>query len=255
MSEAPATNNPKDPNPRQQVKKTVSFSKLKEYLPYFSGLIILLGLLRQMIYYSYYHVEIQNYIGVSELLLAWMDEAWLFVFFVFNTTMLFIFFSNQKYPKGKYATVKLKNMENRMIKISSIATFLLTIILCFFSLYYFAAGIITFFFLPFYSLAKRILKFYPVSLKAFQFIYFSIGVFVTFTLLTAGSIHGVNKGAYTGTKIYTKDSTYVSDSIHFYIGKTTNYYFIYNKDKKSTLVLPEREVSKFELHGEIPILK
>ena len=51
------------------------------------------------------------------------------------------------------------------------------------------------------------------------------------------------------TKIYTNDSTYISESSNYFIGKTEKYYFIYNKDKKSSLVIPEREVSKFELHS------
>ena len=65
-------------------------------------------------------------------------------------------------------------------------------------------------------------------------------------ILAIGYVDATEKGEYTGTKIFTKDSTYVSDKNHFYIGKTQNFYFIYNKNS-STLVIPEREVTKFEL--------
>ena len=71
----------------------------------------------------------------------------------------------------------------------------------------------------------------------------SIYIVVAFS---AADCVATEQGEYAGTKIYTKDSTYISDSSHFYIGKTQNYYFIHNKDS-STLVIPEREVTKFDL--------
>jgi len=91
----------------------------------------------------------------------------------------------------------------------------------------------------------------PLNKNLFNLAYFSILFFAVINNFAYFDAQKAEKGIYTGTKIYTKDSTYVSDSTHFYIGKTTNYYFIYNKDKKSTLVLPEREVSKFELHWNL----
>ena len=65
--------------------------------------------------------------------------------------------------------------------------------------------------------------------------------------LTNWDVKNTKHFQYYGTKIITSDSTYTSDSLHYYIGKTENYVFIYNTPDKSATIIPSSEVRKMIL--------
>lgn len=230
----------------------MNWKSIKEYLPYFSGLIILLGLLRQMVYYIHFNIPIQNYIGVSELLLAWIDES-----FLFFTNLIILIFYMRFLSVG--SNFNLNRLGKIIFPLFAIFLFYQFINLLISRQYYSSITFLIIIFVSLYPLAgwiiNIVLKKTPIKLAYFQLIYFSICVILIFILVTRNTLKYVDDGKYIGTKIYTNDSTYVSDSTHFFIGKTENFYFIHNKDKKSTLVIPEREVSKFELQVHYPYKK
>ena len=120
-------------------------------------------------------------------------------------------------------------------------------------------GVAVIFFISFFALfvyyLSTLFLFYPMISREINgkikpmYLHFSVTLMVVGILLAlfAGNdVARARKGYYTGTKIYTKDSTYTSDSLHFYIGKTQNYYFFHNRGS-TNLIIPEREVLKFDL--------
>ncbi len=82
--------------------------------------------------------------------------------------------------------------------------------------------------------------------KLFHFIFFIIILFAWLLNTIYIDVSLTFKGKYLGTKIFTKDSIYISDKSSFFIGKTEKFYFIRNR-RSSTLVIPEKEVIKFDL--------
>jgi hypothetical protein len=254
-------NDPQD-SYKIQPKKESSWKTFKEYIPYLSGLIILLGLIRQMIYYYHYNIEIQNYIGASELLLAWADESILFFYFILP--LLFMLNLYAKYQNDFQKFLKLRTL--RTIYIYTLSVLLVFIVLSILDSYIVFKRP-TLFFFKMASLLLLLVGVFNVivaecasvlfksnNIIIFKFVFASCSFLAFIFLLTNQSIKNVDNGNFIGTTIVTKDSTYISDRTHYYIGKTEKYYFIFNKDKKTTLIIPEREVLKFELKGHIPII-
>jgi hypothetical protein len=71
-------------------------------------------------------------------------------------------------------------------------------------------------------------------------------VFIVYQVLvnTNTEARRAYNGRYIGTVIKTKDTTYISDSTMFYVGKTKEYYFIYNKKKNNAIIIPDGEIEK-----------
>lgn len=228
----------------------MSLKSFKDYVPYLSGLIIILGLIRQIVYYHHYDIEIQNYIGVSELLLAWVDELLIFSF------AMFIFLINSIFS--------LNDSSFKLNILGKIGIPLFTLLLCYIFTqqllandYVISTTYLILIFIVFFPMAgwiiNGILNTHTISLANFKFSYFSVLVILVLVLITRNSINKVENGKYIGTKIFTEDSTYISDINHFYVGKTESFYFIYNKEAKTSLAIPEREVFKFEMKKNIPV--
>lgn len=223
----------------------MNWKTLKEYIPLLSVLsagIILFSLIKQCIYYGHFNIQIQDYIEISELFLAFAGQLMLIVV---GTAAL--------------AIIAVSHWQNRP-KIGVIKLIVLGIIIFVFlgmnlnhatdSTYFryliplgFLSMVITISMIRFDSKKAYSIEINIRNLPTFFVIVVFFLLLINITYLEAAS---TESGQYLGTKIFTKDSTYVSDKNHFYIGKTQNYYFIYNKDS-STLVIPEREVTKFEL--------
>lgn len=232
----------------------MNWKSFKEYIPYLSGLIILLGLIRQMVYYQHYNIEIQNYIGVSELFLAWLNESILFIAVVIMLLLgMKSFLYSESNLRQAFKVRILKTISK--VSIGSLAMYILLFAFDIsFALETFCFVLFIWCFYAFIVIRFESYLFTQLTkLRIFQFIFFSLLFIFLIYRLTNQSIKNVDKGNYVGTTIYTKDSTYVSDKTHYYIGKTDKFYFVYDKIKKSTLVIPEKEVLKFDLKGGIPL--
>ena len=252
----------------------MNWKTLKEYIPLLSLLsifLIALGLIRQVIYYTYFGIEIQFYVTVPELILV-LSNSVILIFGVIITT----FFVTKKIEKNfeSLAEKHLKEIEQKskgeqskvfkvlfrrlhiyltIIVVMGVTLIILAIVAHVnYKLIVFVVAAYFTLLLPLIRFERKIRENNAVGVlnKNFFQLAYNIAFFLFLLIcLTALDCIGTEKGQYVGTKIYTKDSTYVSDKNHFYIGKTQNYYFIYNKDN-STLVIPEREVTKFELKAK-----
>ena len=234
------------------------WKNFKHIFPYLYLLVVIFSLLREAIYYSHFNIEIQDYIGVSELLLPVSNSAITIIgFILFSGTLLWL---NGKFNKKKKRSRLIEQNEKWWKifsnEISGVIGVLIGGVISYITesdeIFIFAVVLLGLLFVyPILShfIIKKLKEsesknFNPNLLLVPLFLIVALITQVAFTI---GEELQVRKGEYTGTKIYTKDSTYVSDSTHFYIGKTTNFYFIYNKDRKSSTIIPEREVNRFEL--------
>ncbi|MBN8673667.1 MAG: hypothetical protein J0L56_06010 [Chitinophagales bacterium] len=77
----------------------------------------------------------------------------------------------------------------------------------------------------------------------------SFGIFLyTIIQLTVLEIKSTEKGKYNGSYIVTKgNKEYHSTDSSYYIGKTENYVFIYNRNQKSATVIPSEEIKEIYL--------
>ena len=237
------------------------WGKIKFIFPYLSAFIILLGLIKIGVYYWCFNIGIQDYIGVSELILAIANKA------VGTLTVVssFAFFSwniNKMTPL-KEKRIEMIEQNKPFNKIFAFEIIMLSLLLIL-GIFSFAYGmkIMVFILGPTMTIPLYQILIYDKRLASYKpLVFVFLLVIVTVLIICLDSIQDANyseNGKYLGTKIYTKDSTYISDSTHFYIGKTTDFYFIYNKDRKSATIIPEREVLKFELKESkisIPISK
>lgn len=233
--------------------------RVKEFAPVASIIIIIFGLLRQIFFYAHFGIEIQNYLTLSELILSISKELIVIVIItLFITFQAYVYLHDAKNRiNGALSGTHTRNRW-RLFRGELIVSFLLiaAIIMDFIkngetvSILWFTALLVfnlypIFFFetkLKFQTLNRT---FNPLS---FNIILISILVIISLSVMTYMAIKSSEKGQFIGTIIQTKDSTYISDTTHYFIGKTEKFYFIHNQNKKSTLVIPETEVVNAEIH-------
>jgi len=225
----------------------MNWKSLKEYIPFLSVLsagIILFSLIEQCIYYGHFNIQIQGYTGISELFLAFADKLMLIVVGTAALAIVAWFYWRKKSKIGAtdliilgiVCLVNLAMLLNHAADADYIR-YLVPLVLI---------SYIILTFMVYWGFSRVFGK--EINIRILSTFYIIVAFFLLLVNTTYLEEDTTEGGRYLGTKIFTKDSTYVSDSTHFYIGKTQNYYFIYNKDS-STLVIPEREVTKFDLHA------
>ena len=231
------------------------WKNFKSIFPYLSVFIIILGLLYDGFYYSHFNIDIQDYVGVSELLLSVSKVA---VYVIILTVIFFVLAWFQE----SMQIVQESKKNKKEVPSNATAMWLISITTASLIILLFVA-------MPFFVYPSLILVFYlggyfiiatvtTLLYKKFKAKYLSEDkkavlvtalVLITLFVVVKAFIQSkiTQNGEYVGTTIYTKDSVYVSNLTHYYIGKTSTCYFIYNKDKNSATIIPERDVTRFEI--------
>ena len=81
------------------------------------------------------------------------------------------------------------------------------------------------------------------------------------TLITASFFYGRYQAHYTATNpiqhkiVLADDSKIETDTNLIYVGKTSSYYFFYDKTKVQASIVPVGEAKRTEITGLAPILK
>lgn len=233
------------------------FKKYFNSIPQISILIILLGLIKQTLYYTNFKLPIKYYLGLSELGLL-ISEDLLLILSLFILLLLFLniltlgqFTTPDPMPEG----VK----RSRIVEI--------------FVGLFFVAIIITFYY-NFKWATKFPIKVFWVATSGLLLIlsaYLFFGklrslllptqehhnIFLTVLLLsyfvvfnTVFEIIKTEHKKYKGTKIYTADSIYTSTDSNYFIGRTEKYVFIYNSKDTTTLILPSESITKMILKSK-----
>ncbi len=236
-------------------KKT---EKLEINLPLLSVMVLILGLLKQILYYGNYNVPIKYFIGISEIG-ALISEDLVFILIVF---IAIIFYTAIRYnePLIPTPTKREANLETRNDEPSKrdwfiviyvlISIISITVLLFIFRQYHqqLLISIVSLIIaLPFFE-SVLLDNFSPKLSYALIFFYFLV---VSVMFKTVFDIDSVSRGKYSGTAIKIGDSKELisNDSLYF-IGKTDKYLFFYNSKDTSTEIYPTETVTFFKIKSK-----
>jgi hypothetical protein len=234
---------------------------LKPLIPFLPFVVIVIGLLKTITFYSYFGININDFISLSEVTVLFADSISLIFFFVIAPCIIWI--ANTPYQYGypfKYDAIESRanNIRKRWYKslptLFSILLFLLCIAGITFGNYIVRVQfiIIAFVLITILILRELYHEYYEKNNKHYNPIFFTLTVGVlTFVVVVIYmelvKADSVKRGRYNGTKVYTSDSTYVADSSNIYVGKTDRYIFMYNTVNSSPTIIPVSEVKKLIL--------
>jgi uncharacterized membrane protein len=239
--------------------------RLGELLASISVMILVVGLIQQTLYYFRFNLPIKYFIGLSEIGLIISDDL-ISISLIFGCFLLMvILFANKtvswEHEKAHFeASIKAEEAlankkEWKRNRILTNVTFIIfscvSVFLWAFSKSYFNKCFGLFFTILVLDLlvleyGKKLI--YQNLSRSSMFAVFIASIFIAAMIAKTGlQVMQVEKGKYVGTKIFTGDSTYVSDSAHYFIGKTEKFVFIYNVSDSSTDILPADKVEKIQL--------
>ena len=247
-------------------------NELLSRAPLVTGLLISLGILKYIIFYKLFYIPITEYIQLSEILLLFTEDIIYILLFLLLPRLVSHFEELVNAEKQKIKMLQENNPEQAWRK--QVAEFtksrnvlLIFLWLCFIAMIVSAlyggrfqrtqalygsaciiVGILTIYW-------ERSLLKQNIGYHLRQYLYFLLlFAFLLFTVSTraVSEAEQVHNGQLLGTTIITADSTYVSDSIHFYIGRTSQYTYIYNKQDKSSTILPNSEIKRISLKTKVP---
>lgn len=239
--------------------ETNATKNIAALLPIFTVMIIVLGIIKQLLYYKNYNLPIKYFLGLGEIGLIISDDLLLIVPLLVTIIACSILFSQRKivavpdHNPLNTKTSKESTLKKSWNFIKSNLPYI----------YGICAGIVIFFLYSIYVMKlaaisiilfsiisiviklhlRNVLSYIAVSKK-------SIFVFITFVALTYFIILKTcieiieidNYHRYSGTVIKTSDSTYISNDSSYFIGKTDKYVFIYNTKNAATDIIPTESV-------------
>lgn len=239
--------------------------KIGELIAPITIFIVILSMVKQILYYTNFNLQIKYFIGFSEIGMFISDDL-LNNIFLFATSFAIpilqdIFFpSIRKMDAAKEEKPIVEKKRGKGYKVMIVIfkiLFLLGLyvfsiwyrkhyVLHFYDLIYYYVGWFLAFVILFLIFRLEVLR----NFTGGQLILALVIGMLFFSIVTqAGSdIEEAEAGKYTGTTILLKDSTcYVSSKDSYFIGKTEKYYFQYNAKDSSTDIIPTDEVKIFHL--------
>lgn len=228
------------------------------YLPLFTIAVVIIGIVKLTVYYNSFDIPIKYFLGLSEIGLYVSEDLLILSFLVFivftgsaSESLDSMFFKfprniNTNTPQTKTAIANpnastyfsivfplfMLIMTVGMTPKSARYIFISLVMLYFIILIYFTPSI--------YSRLKAN-KSYFITLLILAIIGYE-------SLAVRSEILGNYDGVYNGTRIEIKDKPpFVSSDTMFFIGKTSDYVFLYNKKDSTATVLPTSSVEKIIL--------
>jgi hypothetical protein len=237
------------------------FKLVSKYLKEISIIILMLGIIRQLVYYSVFGVPIKYFFSLSELWLVISDKL-IFI----SPMILVILWGADILVEGKIqipaldrslseedmAIIKEREIkESKIERKSKIGFRIILLSFAAIALYYLISthdyvstismsavlGLLFVLFIVFdvskYSTSPKVFFGFIICVSIFFIVFFS-----------AIEVRTVQRGKYRGTKIITADTTYISNDTSYFIGKTDQYLFIYNTKDTSTSMIPIESIKK-----------
>ena len=202
--------------------------------------IIFFGFFKQYIYYSFFNINISEYIDFDEILTSFLDDLFLFIFIIFTTSIIFIYLVS-KAPKSKNVIAKkiTEGKRGLIIDIILIIFFIVTYIL--------VKSIFLIYFCIFISiniiddiLTRKYLNLHiRFTIIAFMFY---ISILILYSAIEYIFVFKTNQNKYTIT--YKINDECISDSTNIYVGKTKKYIFFVNYNKNIVEIIPNSNVLK-----------
>jgi hypothetical protein len=237
-------------------------------IPLFSVFILTMALIKVYVFYNNFNIPIKYFINISELTVLIFEDL---LFIVPPLLLLYIFVdkSDSKIElSNRFKDLlhkKPKDKSKKEIVLNFIRKLLVILISGFYLLLIFGFPLYLIFFHRTYS--EKIFGFTLLASIILILIFItkskrlinSLGIdgliltmfFVIFTfffmLRILVEIEDVEKGKFVGTKIITEKDVYISTPDNYYIGQTSSYVFIYNRQENQSTIIPVSEIKKIEL--------
>jgi zinc transporter ZupT len=242
-------------------RNQIVLKELGIFLPFATIYIIIVSLICQLFYYSAFAVPIKFFVSLTELGLLISDQLLPISFLLLG--MIFYVFIDINSSKKKQSEdrssektsdeIKSEPAFKNNVKIRHARNYSIVLVV--------ALSIGIQFINPQYEKIKWfgiLITGLPILIITTAWVYFPNNLtklILAYLLFLAGlmiyitgtEIQSVENGKYTGTKIYTADTTYTSTDSSYFIGKTEKYIFIYNNKIKSTRIIPSESVLKIDL--------
>ncbi|WP_420553280.1 hypothetical protein [Tenacibaculum aiptasiae] len=238
--------------------------KIVKSTPIIGGLLVFCGVLKLIFYYSYFNIEIINYLEFQEIITSFFYDINIIV--VFILTMLFVSVATldlfTKKVKSNTDNINVDVIEEKMI--DTMYSFRFQYFFIFLSIFLILSLLlylnkISFNYFVIYSLVFcfiNILSLLFVSKSIDKEIYMPnfYGFIIVFLSLTLSIFLFAKKNIQNtiSNKIETRIETTKGVIIcnkktgNLYIGKTNKYEFIKLKKSNTIIVLPNKEISKYE---------
>lgn len=234
--------------------------KIKNSIPIITIGLIVIGVLKQVIFYENFNVPINYFISLSEIGIIFSYDlviiGGIFLCVIFSGILEF----DVQLENEKQLEDNAEKGEKKARNVFAIVFLTLAVIAFFgmmvasmlkapYSIKIIGSTCIVFFTLcyKYFDITSRSVKFIKILSVPFLLISMTASILI----YTAFQIISIENGKYIGTQIIINDATkYISSDSTFYIGKTADYIFFYNKNDKHTTVIPTSEVKKLELYSK-----
>jgi hypothetical protein len=254
-----------------------SESIIISYLPFLGSLVIFLGMARLIFYYSSFGIKIVTFLEFSEILTSFFD---ILIVAVVMILLAFIqdFLVMNKIDREEKAEAQQQifdesNFWKRLLKYFKYHDTYFYSSLTLFMVYWgwsFFNNIITYetlLLIPLMYLGVMtfLILFTEIDIKhrklnssksvrrLYNILMLSLFILISLVVMTRQEVANVkdNKSFFGTTIRFNTDSTFISDSSNYYIGKTQSYLFIYHERIKSVDVIPIREVKQITFKTKI----
>jgi hypothetical protein len=220
--------------------------KIIPSLPVITLLILIIGIIKQLVYYNYFKLPIKHFLTINEISSLIAEDILNYAWMVFSLITIRILGDDvyQRYLEK----IKTRKNKGTIYIIPALLCLIILIWMIFERRYYYQ--IILSSSMAFLT-TLAVLDSEPGRKLASKFndLYMApiIILVICFEMQVVSSeISKVIKGKYYGTKIYTNETILTSDPNSYYIGQTEKYIFLYSKEKTIT-ILPSSEVQKVEM--------
>lgn len=237
--------------------------KLTESIALFSVVIIIFGLAKQYLYYLNFGVPINYFLTISELGIIVSDDILiicmvvgiiLFGSYLLLNTKIPIETIERQQKKEEQILEELKFTNPKQYKKivrSKTSLILLLIVGAFVALttskeYSFKLISVSVLVLmaPYFILIFRPALLYKHLSSNTAYTYLTIALFIIVYVSFVGvQVSNVEHGKFAGTIITTNDSTYISTTERYFIGKTDKFVFFYDARVRATSIIPMDKVS------------
>ncbi|WP_162944945.1 hypothetical protein [Flavisolibacter nicotianae] len=239
-------------------------------IPYYSALLVVLGIIRYSVYYGYFSLPIKYFISAGESLLLFADEIILYaiittiyltITFLTNDSLsefeLYGFATKKTFPKAaNSATLEKRDSFDEFIVTILPFCFLPALLIYYISNNYlltiaslglliFSAIITSLIIIQVWIEKQTGLKRNSHLLKLVSSACIAALLIALYSAIDA---YYVQSGRYVGTTIITNKDSLVSTPHFYFIGKTDNYSIMYNDTLRSATIIPNSEIKKFVMH-------
>ena len=232
----------------------IDIAILRKIFPYLNYLAVGLGITKLVVYYKSFGIDIVQYLEFSESLILFFNDLIMFFILMVILVVVAIFGGHKPADKQSEIVERVLSHENGFKRFweylkENYFTILLMINFSRFNGYF-----IIFPFVHYISYEANFVlrKRYGTELDS---TYFNVFWYIfVFTLMDYSFMQNEIKAVkantkYTGTTMQLKGAETVSttDSTLVFVGKTKNYFYLYDKKKETAVIIPSSEVIKVNL--------